>query len=136
MSRASARPRSSATAARSCSPTTAPPAATPPPYPSRDAARRPPASNPGGDGRKRCAPCTACATLARRIRRRADMILPRYHIAASAIAGAGKGLFLDEAVAAGRILTAPDGIEQTYRQADIEASDALQIGRASCRERE
>ena len=42
------------------------------------------------------------------------MILPRYHIAASAIAGAGKGLFLDEAVTAGSILTAPDGIEQTY----------------------
>ncbi|CAM5515495.1 SET domain-containing protein OS=Rhodanobacter lindaniclasticus OX=75310 GN=B1991_03500 PE=4 SV=1 [Rhodanobacter lindaniclasticus] len=53
------------------------------------------------------------------------MILPRYHIAASAIAGAGKGLFLDEAVAAGRILTAQDGIEQTYRQADIEASATL-----------
>ena len=29
------------------------------------------------------------------------MILPRYHIAASAIAGAGQGLFVDETVAAG-----------------------------------
>ncbi|EIM00519.1 hypothetical protein RHOFW104T7_04250 [Rhodanobacter thiooxydans] len=53
------------------------------------------------------------------------MILPRYHIAASAIHGAGNGLFLDEAVAAGRIITAPDGIEQTFRYADIMASPSL-----------
>jgi hypothetical protein len=53
------------------------------------------------------------------------MILPRYHIAASAIRGAGKGLFLDESVAAGRILTAPDNIEQTFRYADIMASPEL-----------
>jgi len=53
------------------------------------------------------------------------MILPRYHIAASAIRGAGQGLFLDEAVAAGRIITAPDGIERTYRHADIAASPEL-----------
>ncbi len=53
------------------------------------------------------------------------MILPRYHIAASAIAGAGKGLFLDETVVAGRIISAPDGIDRTFRQAEIEASAAL-----------
>ena len=53
------------------------------------------------------------------------MILPRHHIAASTIRGAGKGLFLDEVVAAGRIITAPDEIEQTYRQAEIEASAEL-----------
>ena len=53
------------------------------------------------------------------------MILPRYHIAASAIQGAGKGLFLDETVAAGRIITAPDGIERTFRHADIAASPEL-----------
>ena len=53
------------------------------------------------------------------------MILPRYHIAASAIRGAGNGLFLDEAVAAGRIITAPDGIEQTFRYADVMASPEL-----------
>lgn len=47
------------------------------------------------------------------------MILPRYHIAASSIPGAGKGLFLDETVAAGRIITAPDRIDQTFRHADI-----------------
>ena len=53
------------------------------------------------------------------------MILPRYHIADSAIPGAGKGLFLDETVAAGRIITAPDGIDRTYRHADINASPEL-----------
>ena len=53
------------------------------------------------------------------------MILPRYHIAASAIHGAGKGLFLDETVAAGSIITAPDAITQTFRYADIMASAEL-----------
>ncbi|MEO8779595.1 MAG: SET domain-containing protein [Rhodanobacter sp.] len=53
------------------------------------------------------------------------MILPRHHIAPSTIRGAGKGLFLDEVVAAGRIITAPDQIEQTFRQAAIEASEQL-----------
>ena len=52
---------------------------------------------------------------------------PRYHIAASAIRGAGKGLFLDETVAAGRIITAPDAIEQTFRHADIAASPELAV---------
>ena len=53
------------------------------------------------------------------------MILPRYRIAASAIAGAGSGLFLEEAVAAGRVLTAPDAIEQTWPLQEILASPAL-----------
>ena len=53
------------------------------------------------------------------------MILPRYHIAPSTIQGAGNGLFLDEPVAAGRIITAPDGIETTFRHAEIEASAEL-----------
>ncbi|HZX72386.1 MAG TPA: SET domain-containing protein [Rhodanobacter sp.] len=53
------------------------------------------------------------------------MILPRYHIAASDIRGAGKGLFVDETVAAGRIITAPDRIDQTFRQAEIAASAEL-----------
>ena len=43
------------------------------------------------------------------------MIVPRYRIDASRISGAGKGLFLDEPVSAGRIITAPDTIEKTYR---------------------
>ena len=53
------------------------------------------------------------------------MILPRYHVAASSIPGAGQGLFLDEPVAAGRVITAPDAIERTFRHADISASPEL-----------
>ncbi|HEY8585401.1 MAG TPA: SET domain-containing protein [Rhodanobacter sp.] len=54
------------------------------------------------------------------------MILPRYHIAASNIPNAGKGLFLDETVAAGRVITAPQDIDQTYRYNEITASTELQ----------
>lgn len=53
------------------------------------------------------------------------MILPRYRIAASTIAGAGKGLFLDEAVEAGRIIAAPDAIDRTYTPADLTARPEL-----------
>ncbi len=53
------------------------------------------------------------------------MILPLYHIAASAITGAGKGLFLDEPVAAGRVITAPDAIDKTFRHSEIDASAEL-----------
>lgn len=53
------------------------------------------------------------------------MIVPRYRITASAIPGAGKGLFLDEAVAAGRIVTAPDAIDRTHRWDEILASPSL-----------
>lgn len=53
------------------------------------------------------------------------MILPRYHVAASSIPGAGQGLFLEELVAAGRVITAPDAIERTFRHADISASPEL-----------
>lgn len=42
------------------------------------------------------------------------MILPRYHIGPSLIAGAGQGLFLDEPVARGRLITAPDAIPEIY----------------------
>jgi hypothetical protein len=47
------------------------------------------------------------------------MILPRYHVAASSIPGAGKGLFLDEAVAAGHLVTAPDDIQKVYKWNDV-----------------
>lgn len=43
------------------------------------------------------------------------MILPRYRVADSRIPGAGRGLFMEEAVAAGRIVVAPDAIPQVYR---------------------
>jgi hypothetical protein len=42
------------------------------------------------------------------------MILPRYHIGPSLIAGAGKGLFIDEPVARGRVLVAPDAIPRVH----------------------
>jgi hypothetical protein len=53
------------------------------------------------------------------------MILPRYRIGASSIPGAGQGLFLDEPVAAGSIITAPDAIDRTYRLAELLASPEL-----------
>lgn len=43
------------------------------------------------------------------------MFLPRYRIDASTIAGAGRGVFLDEPVARGRIVVAPDAIPRVYR---------------------
>jgi len=49
------------------------------------------------------------------------MILPRYHIAASRIPGAGKGLFLDETVAPGRLITAPDDIQKVYKWQELQA---------------
>lgn len=53
------------------------------------------------------------------------MILPRYRIAQSGIAGAGQGLFLEEPVTAGRVITAPDGITHSWRLQDILASPEL-----------
>jgi len=49
------------------------------------------------------------------------MILPRYHIGPSLIAGAGQGLFLDEPVARGRVITAPDAIPRVHRFEEIAA---------------
>ena len=48
------------------------------------------------------------------------MIIPSYHIGPSRIAGAGKGLFLDEPVARGRVLVAPDAIPRVHTLAEIE----------------
>ena len=50
------------------------------------------------------------------------MILPKYRIAASTIPGAGQGVFLDEAVARGRIVVAPDAIPRTYTWTEIDRS--------------
>jgi len=49
------------------------------------------------------------------------LILPRYHIAASTIRGAGKGVFLAEPVTRGRVVIAPDAIPRTWTLAEIEA---------------
>ena len=42
------------------------------------------------------------------------MILPRYRVAASTIPSAGKGLYVEEGVAAGAIVVAPDAIPRVY----------------------
>ncbi|MBN8727208.1 MAG: hypothetical protein J0H15_05820 [Xanthomonadales bacterium] len=42
------------------------------------------------------------------------MILPAYRIGPSRISGAGLGVFIDEEVAAGRVLTAPDAIARVH----------------------
>ncbi len=47
------------------------------------------------------------------------MILPRYHVAASLIPGAGKGLFLDEAVTQGRVILAPDNVHTVWPEAKL-----------------
>lgn len=47
------------------------------------------------------------------------MILPRYRIAASLIPGAGKGLFLEQPVARGRLIIAPDDIRKVYKWTDV-----------------
>ncbi len=49
------------------------------------------------------------------------MILPRYHIAKSTIPNAGKGLFLDETVTRGHLITAPDNISRVYRWQEVMA---------------
>ncbi len=49
------------------------------------------------------------------------MILPQYRVAASRIPGAGKGLFLNEYVSAGRLITAPDDIRKVYKWKEVEA---------------
>lgn len=47
------------------------------------------------------------------------MILPAYRIAPSTIPGAGKGVFLEQALPRGRIAIAPDRIDETFAFADI-----------------
>jgi hypothetical protein len=55
----------------------------------------------------------------------AIMIVPRYRIDASRITGAGKGLFLEEPVNAGHIITAPDTIDKTFRLKEVLAQPEL-----------
>ncbi|MEQ1440194.1 SET domain-containing protein [Fontimonas sp. SYSU GA230001] len=47
------------------------------------------------------------------------MIIPRYHVAESLIAGAGRGLFVDEAVARGAVIIAPDGVHTVWPEARL-----------------
>lgn len=53
------------------------------------------------------------------------MIIPRYRIEKSALAGAGKGLVLAQAVTAGSIITAPDAIDTTFTYEQLTASPEL-----------
>lgn len=55
------------------------------------------------------------------------MILPRYRVEASGIPGAGKGLFLDEAVSRGRVLIAPDNIHTVWPEARLRQCPAESI---------
>ncbi|HKE48072.1 MAG TPA: SET domain-containing protein [Rhodanobacteraceae bacterium] len=62
------------------------------------------------------------------------MIIPRYHIGPSQIAGAGKGLFLDEPVARGRVIVAPDAIPRVHTFDEIERMpDAAELLPATVR---
>jgi hypothetical protein len=47
------------------------------------------------------------------------MIVPRYRVAPSLIPGAGKGLFLDECVAAGSVIIAPDKVHTLMHERDL-----------------
>ncbi|MDA3914471.1 SET domain-containing protein [Oleiagrimonas sp.] len=60
------------------------------------------------------------------------MILPRYRITSSAIAGAGKGLFIHQHVGAGSIIVAPDAIDRTWSLAEIDGSETLRAQRHAC----
>lgn len=51
------------------------------------------------------------------------MICCRYRIAPSTIAGAGQGLFLDEPVARGRVLIAPDNIHTVWPETRLREHD-------------
>ena len=57
------------------------------------------------------------------------MIIPRYRIAPSLIPGAGKGLFLDEAVARGRVLLAPDKIHTVMAERELRRypADSIEV---------
>ncbi len=52
------------------------------------------------------------------------MFTVAYEVAPSTIPGAGSGIFIQDAVAAGRILIAPDRIEETFRWDQILAMGA------------
>ena len=57
------------------------------------------------------------------------MILARYRVAASGIAGAGKGLFADEAIAKGRVIIAPDNVHTVWPESKLRgyAPDSIEV---------
>ncbi|MGH8516464.1 MAG: SET domain-containing protein-lysine N-methyltransferase [Panacagrimonas sp.] len=52
------------------------------------------------------------------------MILPRYRVAESCVPFAGKGLFVDEAVARGRVIVAPDNVHTVWPESRLRERDA------------
>ena len=59
------------------------------------------------------------------------MIPTPYRVAPSTIPGAGKGLFVDAPVAAGRIIVAPDAINRVYRWDEVLAQPDFEAALAS-----
>jgi hypothetical protein len=57
------------------------------------------------------------------------VIVPAYRVAASTIAGAGKGLFLDAEVAAGAVVIAPDNLHTVWPEEKLRryAPDSLEV---------
>jgi len=57
------------------------------------------------------------------------MILPRYRVAASGIAGAGKGLFAVDPIAAGRVIIAPDNVHTVWSESRLRtfADDSIEV---------
>ena len=57
------------------------------------------------------------------------MIVPRYHVAPSRIAGAGKGLFLDEPLARGRVIIAPSNVHTLWPEQKLRtyAADSIEV---------
>lgn len=57
------------------------------------------------------------------------MILPRYRVAPSAIPLAGQGLFVDEPVARGRVIVAPDQVHTVWPESRLRAyaEDSIEV---------
>ena len=57
------------------------------------------------------------------------MILPRYRVATSSIPLAGQGLFVDEPVARGRVILAPDNIHTVWPEAKLRTypADSVEV---------
>lgn len=57
------------------------------------------------------------------------MIVPRYYVKDSRIIGAGKGLFVDQTLRAGAVITAPDQIRRTYTHEELDrfAEDSIEL---------
>ncbi len=59
------------------------------------------------------------------------MIIPVYRVEPSRIAGAGSGVFLAQAVAAGSVIVAPDAIPRVHRWAELDTMSDPAAARAA-----